>query len=264
MPATRDAHSVGGHPLRFICKVGTTVAGRQSANIAMCGRYTLHSSAQEIARVFEAQLTAGLEALEPRYNIAPTMAAPVVRVADTGRVIELMRWGLIPHWSREPTTPYSTFNARGEDAAGKASYRGPMRYRRCLVPVDGFYEWQKGGGGDGGGGKQPYLVQLTDERPFALAGLWDVWGDELQSYTILTTRANDAMAPIHPRMPVVIRPADYARWLDPGVQTPAAVADLLAPPPSGLMKLTAVSRYVNNARNEGPRCIEPEQRSMFE
>ncbi len=228
----------------------------------MCGRYTLHSSGREIAEAFDAQLTAGLEHLEPRYNIAPTMAAPVVRVADVGRVVELMRWGLIPHWSREPSTPYATFNARSEDAAGKASYRGPMRYRRCLVPVDGFYEWRKTDGGRGV--KQPYLVQLTDERPFALAGLWDVWGEELQSFTVLTTRANEAMATIHPRMPVVIRPDDYGRWLDPGVQDPAAVANLLTPPPSELMKLTAVSRYVNNARNEGPRCIEPEQRSMFD
>ena len=240
----------------------------------MCGRYTLHSSGQEIAEVFDARLTAGLDVLEPRYNIAPTTAAPVVRVAasgggDVGRVVELMRWGLIPHWSREPATPYSTFNARSEDAAEKASYRGPMRYRRCLVPVDGFYEWQKTGGagrggGGGGGGKQPYLVQLTDGRPFALAGLWDVWGDELQSYTILTTRANEVMAKIHPRMPVVLRPTDCERWLDPGVQDPVAVADLLTPPASELVKLTAVSRYVNNARNEGPRCMEPEQRSMFE
>ena len=133
----------------------------------MCGRYALSSSPQRIAEVFDAQLTPGLLDLEPRCNIAPTSAAPVVRAADVGRVIELMHWGLIPHWAREPTMRYPTLNARSEQATTRASYRGPMRYRRCLVPVDGFYEWQKRSRGP----KQPYLIRRTDAQPFALAGL---------------------------------------------------------------------------------------------
>ena len=220
----------------------------------MCGRYTLNSSPRRIAEAFDAQLTIGLLDLEPRYNIAPTSAAPVVRMADVGRVIELMHWGLIPHWAPEPTMRYPTFNARSEEAAMKVSYRGPMRYRRCLVPVDGFYEWRRHERGP----KQPYLVRMADGEPFALAGLWDVWQDELQSFTVLTTRPNSVMATIHDRMPVTVARADYARWLDPGVQDPRAVADLLEPGPSEAMTVTPVSAYVNQVRNEGPRCIEPE------
>lgn len=221
----------------------------------MCGRYLLTSSPKQIAEVFDAALAPGLADLEPRYNIAPTMPAPVVRMADTRRVIELMRWGLIPHWSREPTTRYPTFNARSEDAARKPTYRGPMRYRRCLVPVDGFYEWRKRDRGP----KQPHVARMADESPFALAGLWDCWQDELQSFTVLTTEANTLLSKIHDRMPVILDRADYARWLDPGIQDPRAVAELLKPRPFEGLTLTAVSPYVNNTRNEGPRCIKPVQ-----
>ncbi|MFA9478244.1 SOS response-associated peptidase [Phycisphaerales bacterium AB-hyl4] len=226
----------------------------------MCGRYTLHTSPQRIAELFDAQLAVGLADFVPRYNIAPTTPAPVVRMADVGRVIELMRWGLIPHWSREPSTKFATFNARSEDAAEKASYRGPMRYRRCLVPVDGFYEWRKRDRGP----KQPYLFRMADDQPFALAGLWDVWQDELQSFSVLTTKANTLMATIHDRMPVIVDPADHARWLDPGLQDPDAVADVLKPFPSELMLATPVTTYVSNARNEGPRCIEPVEPTIFD
>lgn len=220
----------------------------------MCGRYPQHTRPKVLAQMFNAKLTHGVENQPARYNIAPTTPALVIRMADVGRVIELMRWGLIPHWSQEPTLRYATFNARSEEAASKASYRGPMRYRRCLVPVDGFYEWVKV---DGQGTKQPYLIRMADERPFVLGGLWDCWRDELQSFTILTTQANEMMARLHHRMPVIVGQEDHERWLNQNIHDPQAVADICRPYPSELMFATAVSDYVNNARNDGPECLRP-------
>lgn len=210
-----------------------------------------------------------MDNLPARYNIAPTTAAPVIRMADVGRVIEPMRWGLIPHWSKEPKIAYATFNARSEDAASKPTFRGPMRYRRCLVPADGFYEWVKTENETTGSKtanktaskttsttKQPYLIRMADEQPFVMAGLWDCWGDELQSFTILTTQANEMMAKLHHRMPVIVDPENFDRWLDPNVTDPQAVADIMQPYPAELMFAVPVSDYVNNARNEGPACLE--------
>jgi len=218
----------------------------------MCGRYQLAVKKQRVCDRFdvvEAVTPEGV-ALFERYNIAPSQPAAVIRQGPRGRLLEPMRWGLVPHWSKQPKTRYATFNARSEDAAGKPTYRGPMRYRRCLVPACGFYEWRQGKDG-----KQPHHIRLADEQPFALAGLWDAWGGELQTFSILTTTPNEMLAPIHNRMPVILDPADYDRWLDPAVQAPAQVADLLRPYPAEQMLATPVSDYVNNARHEGPRCL---------
>jgi putative SOS response-associated peptidase YedK len=216
----------------------------------MCGRYKLAVPKERLPSLFDA---GPLHTdYQPRYNIAPTTAAPVVRIADTGRVIEMMRWGLIPHWSKEPTTKCATFNARAEDAADKPTYRGPMRYRRCLVPCDGFYEWKK----IGEKAKQPYLIQMADEEPFAMAGLGDCWQDELQSFTVLTTAPNALMATIHNRMPVILDREHWPRWLDPDITDPAELTHLLRPFSAELMMAVQVSSYVNNARNEGPACAE--------
>jgi len=218
----------------------------------MCGRYQLAVKKQRVCDLFdvvEAVTPEGV-ALFERYNIAPSQPAAVIRQGPRGRLLEPMRWGLVPHWSKQPKTRYATFNARSEDAAGKPTYRGPMRYRRCLVPACGFYEWRQGKDG-----KQPHHIRLADEQPFALAGLWDAWGGELQTFSILTTTPNEMLAPIHNRMPVILDPADYDRWLDPAVQAPAQVADLLRPYPAEQMLATPVSDYVNNARHEGPRCL---------
>jgi len=218
----------------------------------MCGRYQLTVKKQRVCDRFdvvEAVTPEGVAMFE-RYNIAPSQPAAVIRQGPRGRLLEPMRWGLVPHWSKQPKTRYATFNARSEDAAGKPTYRGPMRYRRCLVPACGFYEWRQGKDG-----KQPHHIRLADEQPFALAGLWDAWGGELQTFSILTTTPNEMLAPIHNRMPVILDPADYDRWLDPAVQDPAQVADLLRPYPAEQMLATPVSDYVNNARHEGPRCL---------
>jgi putative SOS response-associated peptidase YedK len=221
----------------------------------MCGRYQLAVRKERVCSLFdvvEAVTPEGVAIFE-RYNIAPTQPAAVIRQGPRGRILEPMRWGLVPHWSKEPTTRYATFNARSEDAAEKPTYRGPMRYRRGIVPLCGFYEWRKSKGG-----KQPHHIRLADEQPFALAGLWDVWGGELQTFSILTTTPNEMLAQIHNRMPVILDAADYDRWLDPGLQDPAQVADLLRPFPAERMLATPVTDYVNNARHEGPDCLRPE------
>ena len=221
----------------------------------MCARYQLALKKKQVCdlfAVFEAVTPEGVAMFE-RYNIAPTQAAAIIRQGPRGRVLEPMRWGLIPHWSKEPTTRYATFNARSEDAADKPTYRGPMRYRRCLVPTGGFYEWRRVGNT-----KQAHHIRLADEQPFALAGLWDCWGGELQSFSILTTRPNEMLAQVHDRMPVILDAEDYDRWLAPEVQDPAQVADLLRPYPAEQMLATPISSYVNNVRHEGAACLTPE------
>ena len=167
----------------------------------------------------------------------------------------VLRWGLIPAWAPEPRTGYSTINARAETVAEKPTYRQAFRRRRCLIPADGFYEWQSIGKG-----KQPYGIAPADGAPFALAGLWERWerdGQVLESCTILVTQANALLAPLHDRMPVILDPADEARWLDPALTDPAALRPLLVPCPPERLRLWPVSSAVNDPRHEGPDLIAP-------
>ena len=194
-----------------------------------------------------------------RYNAAPTQAIAAVRqLAGSGdREVALLHWGLIPSWSKDAAMGARMFNARAETVADKPAFRAPFRRRRCLIPADGFFEWQKVDGV-----KQPYYIHPRDEqRAFALAGLWDHWqgadGSDVESCTILTTTANDLLRPLHDRMPVILDPADFDLWLDPGVQNPEAVRPLLRSYPDAAMACHPVGRYVNNPRNEDPLCIEP-------
>ncbi|HLO66035.1 MAG TPA: SOS response-associated peptidase [Holophaga sp.] len=216
----------------------------------MCGRYALSSS----ARVLEAQFEAEAQVLlEPRYNIAPTTPVPVVRNGASGRIITLHQWGLVPSWSRDPGMGARMANARAETAAEKPSFRGPFRHRRCIIPADGFYEWQALAGG-----KQPHFIRAA-EGLLAFAGLWDRWeGPEgsLDTCAILTTSANEAMAPIHDRMPVILAPEDYGRWLDP--TTPARdLQALLRPCPEAWLRIHPVDRRVGNVRHDDPSLVEP-------
>jgi putative SOS response-associated peptidase YedK len=221
----------------------------------MCGRFTLLAPGESIADLFQLPETPHLA---PRYNIAPTQPVAAVRVNRDTRRRELthFHWGLIPRWAKDPKIGSRMINARSETAAEKPSFRVAFKYRRCLVPADGFYEWQKMNGR-----KQPVRIQMGDGRPFAIAGLWEHWsspdGSELESCTLLTTEPNDLLKPVHNRMPVILAPADFDRWLDPGAQHPGEVQDLLRPYPSGEMRFYPVSTHVNNPRNEDPRCIEP-------
>lgn len=223
----------------------------------MCGRYTLHSSAAEIAEAFQLDL-AELPDLRPRYNIAPTQSVPIVRSApETGRrELVLARWGLLPSWLKDPSDFPTLINARSETAANKPAFRAAFRERRCLVPADGFFEWQKSPGG-----KQPYLIRREGDL-MGMAGLWErreerdpAKGEPLtmDSFTILTTRAAEEIASLHDRMPVVLRPDDYARWLD----LSSDPAELLHPYAGDDLAYTAISRRVNSPRNDDASVLEP-------
>jgi putative SOS response-associated peptidase YedK len=182
----------------------------------------------------------------------------VVRVAPDGeeREVTHVRWGLIPGWAKDPAALPLLINARAETAAEKPAFRGAMRYRRCLVPADGFFEWQRVGRE-----KQPFHMRRRDGAPFALAGLWERWlgpdGSEIDTCALLTTEANELMRPIHDRMPVILDPPDFDLWLDPSVQDVEAIRPLLRPYPSEAMVAFPVSPLVNSARNDDPQCVLP-------
>jgi putative SOS response-associated peptidase YedK len=168
----------------------------------------------------------------------------------------MLRWGLVPPWAEDQKIGNRLINARAETAAGKPSFRAAFKRRRCLVPADGFYEWQKVGRA-----KQPYYIRLKDGAPFAFAGLWEHWqgadGEIIESCTLLTTEANDLMRPIHERMPVMLKPEDFGRWLDRDAPAGKALAALLCPYPAEAMTAYPVSAHVNNPRNDGPACVAP-------
>src|SRR5262245_16984120 len=201
----------------------------------MCGRFTQTAKGPVLADLFQ---LAGPVDVEPRYNIAPTQQAAAVRVSpETGRrELGALRWGLVPSWAKDPKVAAKHINARSETVADKPSYRAAFRKRRCLVPADGYYEWQKLGARK----KQPYYIRLRDEAPFGFAGLWESWegedGELIESFTILTTAANELVRPLHERMPVIVSPTDFALWLDPAEQKPELVQPLLAPYPPEQMK----------------------------
>ncbi|HJN13407.1 MAG TPA: SOS response-associated peptidase [Pirellulaceae bacterium] len=226
----------------------------------MCGRFTLRSNLNLILQRFALN---DVPNLTPRYNIAPTQAVPAIRATESGRELAMLRWGLIPSWSKDAKMGNRLLNARSETAAEKPSFRSAFRRRRCLVVADGFYEWQKTGAARGGTTKQPYYIRMRDERPFAFAGLWETWrgpkGAELptpiQSCTILTTEPNELMQSLHDRMPVILSPDDYAMWLDPSFEQIDALKALQRPFAPEEMIADPVSTLVNSPRNESPECI---------
>jgi putative SOS response-associated peptidase YedK len=218
----------------------------------MCGRYNLHSPMEDVAAQFEAEARA---AFAPRYNLAPTAVVPVVSLAREGRVITLHVWGLVPSWSRDPSLGARLANARAETVADKPSFRAPFKRNRCIIPADGFYEWQAGPAGP----KQPYCILAVDGSILGFAGLRDEWegpDGALATCTIITTSANALMAPIHDRMPVILARSDYAAWLDPAT-APERLKALLRPCPEDRLRCYPVGRKVGDARNEGPELMEP-------
>jgi len=221
----------------------------------MCGRFTLSTSADVVAEFFE---LADVPRLEPRYNIAPTQpVAAVVVDAEAGyRALTHFQWGLVPSWSEDPSIGSRMINARGETVRTKPSYRSAFKWRRCLIPASGFYEWQKTDGA-----KQPHVITMADDSAFALAGLWEHWsgddGTEIDSCTIITTDANTLLAPLHNRMPVILPNRVFEPWLDPGNDDTKSLETLLAPYPSERMKHHPVSTYVNSPSRDDPKCVEP-------
>ncbi len=223
----------------------------------MCGRYELHSNPAAIALAFG---LAQPPDVAPRYNIAPTDDVPIVRIGNDGeRELVRMRWGLVPRWAKDPSIGARMINARGETLAEKQSFRTGYRRHRCLLPADGFYEWRPAAHGAGSGERrQPQHIGMADGALFGLAGIYERWlseeGEVLDSCAIVTTEANALLMPIHDRMPVIIAPEHYARWLDPAN---AEVADLIAPYPADAMAYRPVSTRVNSVRHDDAALIEP-------
>jgi len=219
----------------------------------MCGRFTLTTNLGAIAKRFG--VARFLEEVGRRYNIAPTQT--VIVVSDDGtRHLTQMRWGLIPSWAKDPAIGNRMINARAETVATKPAFRVALRKRRCLIPADGFYEWQQVGRRS-----QPVYITLKTREAFSFAGLWEAWtspdGEEINSCTIITTEANDVLKPIHDRMPVILTREAEAVWLDPTIQDPERLLPLLTPYPSEEMEAYPVSTKVNNPVHDTPECVLP-------
>jgi putative SOS response-associated peptidase YedK len=228
----------------------------------MCGRYGLTVHREQLDGAYPVDVV--LSEHRPRWNIAPTQEAPVLWNDGQLRRIENFQWGLVPHWAKDPSIGGRMINARSETVAAKPAFRDAWRQRRrCLVLADGFYEWRKPESGKGP--KTPFWIRLNDGRPFALAGLWELWAPpprtepamtRLRTFTILTTEPNALVRGIHDRMPVILPRAEWDRWVDPGVPS-EALAETLVPFPAAAMDAHAVSTYVNDPRHEGAACAAP-------
>jgi putative SOS response-associated peptidase YedK len=225
----------------------------------MCGRFTQERPASELAEIFAAEPLA--DELGARYNVAPTDDAFVVVQREDRRAVTAYRWGLVPHWSTDVKGGSRMFNARAETITSSPAFREAFRRRRCIVPVDSFYEWKREGTV-----RQPYRVVRKDGLPLALAGLWAGWHDPSidevrRTFTIITTTPNDALADLHDRMPVVLGERSWDRWLTDGRAGPAVDPDellaMLGPSDAVAVRIYPVNRYVNDVRRDGPELIEP-------
>jgi len=222
----------------------------------MCGRYTLTCAPDELREEFGiAEVPA---ALGPRYNLAPRQDAAVIAPSRTGELrLRLLNWGLVPWWADDPRIGGRAINARAETVATRPAFRDAFRERRCLIPADGFYEWLRPEGSRSG---QPYRFRRADGRPLAFAGLWERWrsadNEVLDSFTILTRPATGVVAPIHDRMPVILRGADRDVWLDPATP-PERLQALLAAESAEPLVADAVSTLVNSPANDTPECVLP-------
>jgi putative SOS response-associated peptidase YedK len=227
-------------------------------NEPMCGRYYRRSDKQKIAEAFRTGLPTTFEIL-PSYNVAPQTFQPVVcfNRKTLERELVQMRWGLVPYWAKDAKIGYSTINAKAETLTTSPTFREAIKRRRCLIPADGFFEWQPIDKKI----KQPFAFGLKDGSLFALAGLFDVWRDKateqaLLSYSVITTDPNELLEPFHNRMPVIVRPADYERWISPAEPSHLPL-DLLRPYPDELMSAWKVGQAVGNVKNDDPGLIAP-------
>ncbi len=219
----------------------------------MCGRFIVYDLSGALLWLFG--MSEGLQQ-PPRYNVAPSQPVATVRNKDQGeeREVVLLRWGLLPHWAKDPAMGARMINARAETVAEKPSFRAAYRRRRCLIPAWGYYEWRKVEGG-----KQPYYIYMKQDKPFAMAGLWEHWqdaeGTQIESCAIITTEANPLTRPIHHRMPVIIAKEQIDRWLDPSVEGGDALGGLLKPYSDAEMAAHPVSTHVNRPANNDPQCM---------
>jgi len=219
----------------------------------MCGRYAVTSAAEAIRTLFG---YAEQPEFPPRYNIAPTQPIAIVRLVNGKRQFALVRWGLLPSWVQDPRSFSLLINARGESVMDKPAFKAAMKYRRCLVPADGFYDWKASGTR-----RQPYYVRAKSGQPLAFAGLWETWigpnGEELETAAIVTTRANRTLADIHERMPVIVPPDAFDLWLNCTAVDAETAATLIAPAPEDLLEAFEVSSAVNRTANDHPQLVEP-------
>lgn len=224
----------------------------------MCGRFSLTTAGPILAELFAVDEPdpAVLAIWRARFNIAPSQSVAAVRAAAEGkRRLDMLRWGLIPRWAKDPKSGPAPINARADTVAEKPMFKGLLKSRRCIVPADGFFEWKTEGKK-----KLPVYFQLRDRRPFGLAGLWEQWkGPEevIESVTLMTTEPNDLVAAIHNRMPAILPPEAYTAWLEPALTDLAALLSLLGPFPASEMIATPVSTRVNAPTFDDPACIEP-------
>jgi len=229
----------------------------------MCGRYRLSRRKQILEEHFDC--VSGMEDWSPRYNIAPTQSVPVIRQnpKEPVRELSLFRWGLVPSWAKDPSVAARMINARSETASTKPAFSEALKFRRCLVPADGFYEWRKTGKV-----KEPYCFEINDGQLFAFAGIWERWnnpsGKPLETCSILTTTPNAVTSAVHDRIPVILNPDNYDLWLDPGLKDAALVSDLLRPCDARLMRCYPVSSRVNSVINDDEECSRQVQHSVIQ
>jgi putative SOS response-associated peptidase YedK len=219
----------------------------------VCGRTTSTTPPDELVRLFDVTESRVEETLPPRYNVAPTdpMYAVATRRSSGARQLGLFRWGLVPSWAADVSVGARMINARAETVSTKPAYRDALVRRRCIIPVDSFYEWRQ---------RRPFAIRLRAAEPMAFAGLWDVWrGSEkpIRSCVIITTAANTLLAPIHDRMPVVLDRAKWDAWLDPSNEDTEGLRRWLVPAPAALFEVWPVSTRVNSVANDGPELLEP-------
>jgi putative SOS response-associated peptidase YedK len=219
----------------------------------MCGRYALITNPEAIRALFRYPERPNFP---PRFNIVPTQPIPIVRLFEGERQFALVRWGLIPGWVKDPRSFSLLFNARGESVLERPAFQAAMRYRRCLVPFDGFYEWKHSGRR-----RQPYYIHARDGGPLAFAGLWESWmgpnGEEMETAAIITTSANDQLAPLHDRMPVILPAEAFDLWLDHRNVDAETATRLITSAREDLLEIHPVSDAVNRAENDVPELIEP-------
>lgn len=235
----------------------------------MCGRFVSTNSPEQIADFFGASFDG--DSLPPSYNVAPTNDIyAVVSEQPAAPAVRSFHWGLVPVWAKDLKIGSSMINARSETLTEKPTFKGLLRKRRCIIAMDGFYEWQAPShpaavGPKGKPIKQPMFIHRADGHLMAVAGLWSTWRDKagpadglwLHSCTIITTAANSTMTPVHDRMPAILAAHAWAQWLDPAIEEPGALSALLQPAPPDLLVMHAVSTQVNNVRNKGPELIAP-------
>lgn len=220
----------------------------------MCGRFVLMTVGRELAERFQLMET---PSLVPRYNVAPTQQIAVIRSeTETGRRrLGMLKWGLIPFWAKDVSIGSKMINARSETVAEKPAFRAAFKHRRCLIPADGFYEWKTEQGI-----RQPFFVYMADGKPFAFAGLWEMWkdpdGNPVESCTILTTDANALLLPIHDRMPAILSPEEYGEWLSRDIKDVSRLKALLHARAPEEMALRRANPKVNSPSYEGPECLQ--------